>query len=239
MKNAVVVVVTALFVSACCMGPRAKKEYEAAVASELARYPAQTKTYPAGPMTPRPWKVGQWTLSKVVRKGITGYERVGIVGQDASGWWVETVRQDSKQKSVTKVLFEKPPEAPKSGETPRAALDLVKLIITQTDGQPAQTIDMNGPQGQMMKSMLGTNFAAFQWSFGPAAEKKDVTVPAGTFQGTQPVFAKVQIAFITASATAWVHPAVPLNGGVRTEGSDGGVTELVAFGESGATSELR
>lgn len=228
-----------LLAAGCCLGPRAKKEYENAVASELAKHPAQTKTYPAAPLNPQAWKVGQWTLSRTERKGVVGYERIGVVGQDACGWWIETVRQDAKTRNISKVCFEKQPELPKAATgNARPALDYVKVIMSKTDDQAVQTIDMNSSQGQMMKSMMGTNVAMFQWSFGPDAEKKDVTVPAGTFQGAARVDASAQVAFIKVTATGWVHPAVPLNGSVRTEASDGSVTELVAFGDSGAQSEL-
>jgi hypothetical protein len=44
---------------------------------------------------------------------------------------------------------------------------------------------------------------------------------------------------VTRGGTVWYHPAVPINGAVAFKGDQGDSQELVAFGDTGAVSELQ
>ena len=52
--------------------------------------------------TPRPWEVGQWTLSKTSSQGHVGTIRRSIVARDACGMWLEVVAQSPRGRTITK-----------------------------------------------------------------------------------------------------------------------------------------
>ena len=64
------------------------------------------------------------------------------------------------------------------------------------------------------------------------------TTIAGTFADCFKAHADVSFGPITSGGISWVHPAVPINGAVAFHGDNGDLQELVAFGMTGAVSEL-
>lgn len=68
--------------------------------------------------------------------------------------------------------------------------------------------------------------------------KEDVTVPAGTFRGCYRWKSKTKFMGKTSGSTVWTHPAVPAPSMVKMLSDDGSVTELIAFGKSGAKPSL-
>jgi hypothetical protein len=66
------------------------------------------------------------------------------------------------------------------------------------------------------------------------ASREGVTVPAGTFEGATRMRSPLSLHGITKHSEGYVHPAVPINGGVRSSTTDGEMTyELLDFGTNG------
>jgi hypothetical protein len=84
--------------------------------------------------------------------------------------------------------------------------------------------------------MLGASLINFDWS--DALPRHDITVPAGTFQGTAVTTANVNLGIMSISVDVWVHPEVPVNGMVKSASSNGIETVLLAYGQEGATTTL-
>jgi hypothetical protein len=64
------------------------------------------------------------------------------------------------------------------------------------------------------------------------------TTFAGTFSDCFKGMSEVSFGPITRSGIGWYHPSVPINGAVAFHGDHGDTQELVAFGMTGAVSEL-
>ena len=69
--------------------------------------------------------------------------------------------------------------------------------------------------------------------------QEDAAVPAGTFAGCYKMRTDASWGPFSTASMSWSHAAVPLSGLVRSQGLDKPTTmDLVAFGLTGATSEL-
>ncbi len=76
------------------------------------------------------------------------------------------------------------------------------------------------------------------WVEGPM--DGDVSVGAGQFQGCHKIETSLSVAGLVFRANSWHHPALPMQGMVKAERTDGteGVMELVDFGLEGALSDV-
>src|SRR5215813_13384836 len=192
-----------------------------------------------GALRPQPWKVGQWALYKTQHDGDVGYERFGVVGQDDCGIWIEQVRQDYKHRSVSKICYRAMPQPPTDAAKLASAIDLVQVQISQQDGRQPTILDFRDGRNAQMKQamqMFGASLVSFDWS--DALPRRDITVPAGTFQGTAVTAANVNLGILSISVDVWVHPEVPVNGMVKSASSNGIETVLLAYGQDGATTTL-
>lgn len=191
---------------------------------------------------PMPWAVGQWALYEFTdKKGRVAYEKRMVVAKDECGWWVESVSQDDKHRTVSKICFTDMPEVETDLEkTTKGAMDLVQVMITQTDGKKASVLDFRTPEGQMMRQMSGALLADAieQWDWSASQPTEDVTVEGGSFSGAIKSDFDFRVAMVRVSGTSWVHPAVPVNGLVKLVTDKGETTELVDFGMEGAESLL-
>jgi hypothetical protein len=69
--------------------------------------------------------------------------------------------------------------------------------------------------------------------------QEDSEVVAGRFSGCFKARTDASYGPWHAASMSWSHPAVPISGLVRSQGIDHPTTmDLVAFGDTGATSEL-
>ena len=68
--------------------------------------------------------------------------------------------------------------------------------------------------------------------------KETKATVAGTFTDCFKGASEVSFGPISRSGTVWYHPAVPINGAVAFHGDNGDSQEVVAFGDTGAVSEL-
>jgi hypothetical protein len=179
---------------------------------------------------PRPLAAGQWTQHKVVDHGLPSFVTTKIVSSEGGSFWIESVRETYFGKTVTKILVFIGDRANPSSVDVRAG-----WIRDRTGRLTAISPTMLSLMRSMFRTPLGV--LVVSWRGQP---QEDTTVPAGAFAGC---FRGVRIDAVLgpmrATSLAWSHPAVPISGLVRAEGTDRPtVVELVGYGDSGAVSEL-
>lgn len=224
------------FMLAAC-GPSIKPAMQAATDQKLASYSSQVNLPAPTSYAPREWKPGQWVAMRTTQPGKPpAVTLIKILSKDASGFWVETENQDYYQRSISKVLYARMPR------TADDAMDAVVKIISKQDDEPVQEIDFaTHPMAPMMKAaMRYVSDGISAPTDVSGAAKELVTVPAGTFAGAARFTGTFSIGPISKNVIGWFHPAVPVNGSVKSVTTDGDVTtELLAFGEDGAVSALK
>ena len=180
--------------------------------------------------TPRPLVVGQWTQHKTVsEKGQPSFMTYKIVGEEGGAYWIEVLNENYTGKTVTKMLLF-------LGDRVNPATMEVRAV--KMKDKNGRVSELTGPMLQMMKSMWqgSVNMLAVAWQGLP---QEDVEVVAGRFSGCFKARTDASYGPWHAASLSWSHPAVPISGLVRSQGIDHPNTmELVAFGESGATSEI-
>jgi len=221
--------VISLGASAC--GPSIDPAAKADIDRRLSLLAPQSNAFPARPSyMPRPLAVGQWSQVKMLsEKGEPSFATYKIVGESAGAYWFEMVNEAYTGKTVTKILI-----AVGDRANP-ATMDIRAVRMKDKNGK---VTDFEGPMISLMKSMwqgaIGTLTVSWQ---GLAQE--DATVTAGSFTGCYKARTEANFAGFHSAATSWSHPAVPINGLVKSVGIDHPNTmELVAFGETGAVSEI-
>ncbi len=225
-----------LGLAAC--SPSINPQMKAATDSLATSFQSNSRTVaPPSAYQPMPWAVGQWIVQRSVdEKGNVTVTRMGIVGQDAEGTWVELESQDYYHHNITKLLFSKMPT------TPDEVGNVLVKAIMKTDAEAPQTMDFAalGPLGNLQKSMFKSVMKNVVVTTDlNQVTKDDAAVPAGTFTGCAKISAEMSFAGMTQKSTTWFHPAVPLNGCVKGNSDDGKwKMELLDFGTSGATSKL-
>jgi hypothetical protein len=223
-------VVAASLVSACSsVDPAAKADIDRRVG---ALQPGST-AFPApdpGLFAPMPLAVGQWTQYKLTNdKGEPSFLTQKIVGQDGDAVWLESVTESYQGKTITKMLVA-------FGD--RTDPNQVQIRAVKMKDHKGNVTDI---PDFMISAMQGTYRSAvstlvMSWRGLP---QETAAVPAGRFDGTFRARTDAQWGPWHTIADSWSHPAVPLSGAVRSQGVDHPFTmELVAFGTSGATSEL-
>jgi hypothetical protein len=179
---------------------------------------------------PRPFAVGQWTQHWVVRRDQPSFITTKIVGTEGGAFWIEGVEETYFGKTVTKVLVF-------IGD--RTNPHSVELRAGRIRDRTGRLTEMGPTMLSLMRSMFATPLGVLvvSWYGQP---QENIVVPAAAFAGC---FRgeKVDAMWgpLRATSLAWSHPAVPISGLVRSQGIDRPVTtELVGYGDSGATSEL-
>lgn len=225
-----------LGLAAC--SPSINPQMKAATDSLASSFQSNSRTLAVpGAYRPMAWAVGQWIVQRSVdEKGNVTVNRMGIVGQEAGGIWIEMESQSYYSHNITKLLFTKMPT------NPDEMGDVLVKAITKTDDKDPQTIDFTamGPLGSLQKTMFKSMMKNIVITNDlTQVTKEDASVPAGTFAGCAKISAELSFAGMTQKSTTWFHPDVPLNGGVKGQSEDGKwKMELLDFGTSGATSKL-
>jgi hypothetical protein len=195
----------------------------AALTPSDAAYPAPTTKLPM-PLSP-----GQWVRFKLVDKeGRPSFTTYKIVGQEGDAHWVEVVTERYSGRMVVKMLVAY------GDRTDPSQTDMRRLIVKLKDNAP---IDYQEPLLSLVRGTYKDIAKAIivRWEGLPQETKK---VPAGTFVDAYKADAEVRLFGFTSRAKTWSHSAVPVQGLVHSDNEDGATMDLVAFGLSGATSEL-
>lgn len=225
------VVAIALAASAC--GPSIDPAAKADIDRRVSVLHAGSAAVPApapGMYAPMPFAVGQWTQYKTTSdKNEPSFLTYKIVGQDGNAFWIEVVNESYHGKSIQKIL------AAFGNRMDPGQVEIRAIIKKDEKGQVMETPP---PIISMMQSTLrgAVSMLTISWQGLP---QESATVPAGRFDGCFKAHTEAQWGPWHSVADSWSHPAVPLSGAVRSQGVDHPFTmELVAFGTSGAVSEM-
>jgi hypothetical protein len=221
----------ALATGTLACGPSIDPAAKADIDRRVALFAPTQNSFPAAPtFAPRPLAVGQWVQTKLVDdKGRPSLMTLKIVGADGGAFWVENVNEAYTGKTVTKMLVFF------GDRSNPSTMDIRQVKMKDKDGQVNQ---FDGPMISLMKSMWKGTLSTLTVSW-QGLPQEDMTVIAGNFAGCFKARSDASFGPFHAAATSWSHPAVPINGLVKSVGIDNPNTiELVAFGDSGATSEL-
>lgn len=119
--------------------------------------------------------------------------------------------------------------AMKTGDA--SQIELVWIKTLEKDGSVSKT---EGQALVLMKAMMKSAYEKMIVNLSEYIDGGSVQVPAGTFSGTTVVNAKTKILGKTIESESWFHPAVPVNGMVRSKSKDEkSVSELISFGFNG------
>jgi hypothetical protein len=221
----------AVSLSLAACGPSIDPAAKADIDRRVALFAPSQGSFPAmQAFAPRPLAVGQWMQVKAVddkkQPSINTYK---IVGEEGGAFWVENVQEAYTGKTVIKMLLA-------FGDRMNPATMEIRRVKMKDKNGNVNTFE--GPMLTLMKSMWQgvLNTLTVTWQGLP---QEDATVVAGTFVGCFKARTEANFGPFHAAATSWSHPFVPINGLVKSVGIDNPNTmELVAFGASGATSEL-
>lgn len=192
-----------------------------------------SKSYPSSGKfnTPKPWAPGQYVvvgqLSNGKRDSVTTTLVVGKVG---NGWVIENVSVDkSGKESVMQMLLGNYDAAMKTGDA--SQIELVWIKTLEKDGSVTKT---EGQSLMVMKALMKSAYEKMIVNISEYVDGGSVQIPAGTFAGTTVVTAKTKILGKTIETESWFHPAVPVNGMVKSRSKDDkSVSELITFGFDG------
>ena len=178
-----------------------------------------------------PLAVGQWVDYKLTgsnkRPGFVSYK---IVGQQGNAFWVETVLTTYSGKQETRMLVD-------FGDRRDPAQFKVHTVVMRNNGKllnyPPQTM-------QLMQSLWKPAMSSFAIDWSASAPREAARAGAGDFEGCYRRRITLSVGPYQQLSDAWQHPAVPINGIVRsmTVGDNPSVTELIAFGTEGAKSSF-
>ncbi len=191
------------------------------------------KSYPsAGKFgTPKAWAPGQYVvvgqLSNGKRDSVTTTLVVAKVG---NGWVIENASVDkSGKESVMQMLLGNYDAAMKTGDASQIELVWVKTL--EKDGSVTKT---EGQSLIIMKTLMKSAYEKMIVNLSEYVDGGAVQVPAGSFAATTVVTAKTKILGKTIETESWFHPAVPVNGMVKSRTKDDkSVSELISFGFDG------
>lgn len=206
--------------------PALKADIDRRIAG-LAR-PSQSFPGPVG-FAPQPFAVGQWTQHKMVYDQQPSFLTTKVVGQVSDAYWIESLHETYSGRTVTKILLSI------SNRMDPSSVE-IRGVVTKDRNGHVNTVE--GPVLSMMQNLYrgAVSNLVVSWQGQP---QEDAAVPAGTFSGCFKMRSDAQWGVWKSASMSWSHPAVPLSGMVRSEGIDKPNTmELVAFGVTGAVSEL-
>jgi hypothetical protein len=179
---------------------------------------------------PMPLAVGQWATFKQTdsdgKPAIVSYK---IVGMQDGAYWYEMSMDTYYGHSAMRMLV-----AVGDRRDPRS-IDIRAVISKDYQGRVQE---MPPSMLGMMKSSYGSmvDQLTITWDQLP---QEDTQVTAGTFAACYKTRSTVELMGQSTTSDAWFHPAVPVNGMVRSVGVDRPMTmELIDFGVEGAASEF-
>ena len=181
--------------------------------------------------TPKTWAPGQYVVVGQLSKGKRdSIPTTLVVGKVGNGWVIENVSIDkSGKESVMQMLLGNYDAAMKTGDA--SQIELVWIKTLEKDGSVTKT---EGQSLMVMKALMKSAYEKMIVNISEYVDGGSVQVPAGTFAGTTVVTAKTKILGKTIETESWFHPAVPVNGMVKSRSKDDkSVSELIGFGFNG------
>jgi hypothetical protein len=214
-------------VSAACGG--INQTYKLEVDRRVAALHATPTSFPTQDGSPQPLAVGQWVEYRLTgsnkRPGFVSYK---VVGKQGEAFWVETALTTYTGKQETLMLID-------FGDRSDPEKFKVHSVKMRSNDKP---IDIPPGTMQMMQAMWKPAMSAFVIDWSASAPRENARADAGEFEGCYKRRMDIGIGPYHQKTDAWLHPAVPINGIVRSAsiGKNPSLTELVAFGTEGAVS---
>lgn len=215
--------------AACATGfdPAAKEDIDRRVTG--LRPPSQTFPAPAGP-TPLPLAAGQWTQHVLLDdQGHPSFLTMKLVGEDLGSYWLELLEETYSGRRITKMLVY-------FGDRSSPAVLDVRAIKTRVGVGPIKEATQEELRTSKTDWAGILSMLAVSWQ-GLAQE--EARAPAGIFAGAYKRDTEEGWGPLLSKSTAWIHPAVPLSGVVKSQATERkNSLLLIAFGEKGALTEL-
>lgn len=193
--------------------------------------PANTVPAPApSAFLPLPLAAGQWSQFKMVNdKSEPSFMTYKVLSEEGGAYWIEIVMDTYHGKTIEKML---------ANFGDRMDPSQVEIRAVSTKDAKGRVNTLPPEVMPMMQSLYKGAVSSMVISWKGLPQEAAVS-PAGKFGGCYKVHSKVQYGPWKSEADSWSHPAVPINGLVRSVGTDKKFEmELVAYGLSGATSEF-
>ncbi len=191
-------------------------------------YPAATK------FDVVPLAVGQWARMLVTTKGLPPAQTfVRIVGKEGDAFWYEIESNTPNGTTVVQFLMDEASRANFS----KGAIKKMKMKVGLG---PVQ--EFSGAALAAVSAVTDSYISLIGKPNLDKADRADVTVNAGEFKGCYVHEIDQSVMGISMKVKSWNHPAVPINGFVRSEGEANGipsVTELYEMHMDGAQSALQ
>lgn len=176
-----------------------------------------------------PLAVGQWAEYRLTGSNKRpGFAKYQVVGQQGSAFWVENMVTTYSGKQETRMLVD-------FGDRTDPEQFKVHAVEMRSNDKP---VEIAPGTMQLMQAMWKPILSNFVIDWASNAVREDARVDAGQFAGCYRQRMTINVGPYRQSSDAWLHPAVPINGIVRSEsiGKNPSTTALVAFGTDGARS---
>ena len=181
-----------------------------------------------------PLAVGQWVRMLVTTAGQPPAQTyVRIVGKEGDAFWYEIESNTPAGTTVVQFLMD---EASRTNFS-KSAIKKMKMRIGTT---PVQ--EFSGPTLAAVSAVTDNYISLIGKPNLDKAERADASVSAGEFKGCYVHEIEQNIMGTSMKVKSWNHPAVPINGFVRSEGTSNGAkttTELFEMHLDGAKSALQ
>ncbi|MDT8323401.1 MAG: hypothetical protein RRA94_04755 [Bacteroidota bacterium] len=178
-----------------------------------------------------PYAVGQYVVHGVSDGEDHSVIRTAIVGKDGDAWIIESSSLTPTGESIMQMAVSGMEKVQKSMNPDDLDIKWVKMKA----GEDEEVQKIDGMVLSMSKSMYAKGLTGLVVNFEQSGGTAAARVPAGTFNGCTRATAKVETWIKDFESEGYYHPAVPLNGMVRSESTDDDtVTELLEFGLTGA-----
>lgn len=232
-RTTIAVVASAALLSLGGCGPSINAASKADIDRQIAALQAPSASIPApaaGDFSPMPFAAGQWSKFKIVNdKGEPSFYTYKILGEEAGAFWVEVAMDGYQGKTLQKMLVYF------GSRTDPKDLEIRAVITKDVKGNTNELPREMMPMMQNLYKSAVTSLV-LSWQGLP---QESASTPAGTFQGCYKTRSKAQWGPWKSEADSWSHPAVPINGLVKSRGVDKKFDmDLVAYGLKGAVSEF-
>ena len=216
----------ALFVASCA--PSADPAMQSKINSYFGK--SSSRSFKGGAFVPMPLAVGQYTVYGTTMDGKRSIMKQAIVGQEQGGWIIETHSITESNESISQMLVTGLDKAREKYDPD--AIDIVWVKTREGSGE-VQSVD--GPVLSITKGLYRKALVNFTTKTSGLTDAGSITVPAGTFAGTQKLDSEVTFLMSTYKSQGWISRDVPIGGTVKSVMPEDNITmELLDFGTSGA-----
>ncbi|HVZ34797.1 MAG TPA: hypothetical protein VG963_20360 [Polyangiaceae bacterium] len=214
-----------------CGGASTNAALKANIDQEVAAIHSSGQKYAApASADPLPLAVGQWSRYEMVDdQGRPGFISYSVVGQESDAYWIEIIHESYVSRVVSLMLVN-------LGDRKNPNTIEVKRMKQKVDNRSPNEFpaSMLGLVKSIWKPLVDSMVVDWHDKPQDAAE-----VPAGSFDACYKAQATVAFGGKSWTTDVWSHPAVPINGAVKSQGvGQANGMQLVEFGLTGAKSEL-